>query len=302
MLERTKAVLQQGIDDGTHVGAQLSASLDGELHDLVLGFAAPGIPMTPDSMMIWFSMSKATCAVAVAQQWELGRIRLDDPVVRYLPEFGAHGKDRITIRHLLTHTAGIRFIDGFLESWPWRESMADSVARISNGKPERDWLPGERAGYHPTSGMAVLGAIVGVVDGRSYDRYVREAIFEPLGMDDCWVGIPPERFAAYGDRIGIMHNTKIDPPKPMHIDSAAVTANPMPGANGRGPMRQLRRLYEMFLGEGTRDGAEILEPTPWPPSARHRTQLLDETFGVVMDWGLGLAIDSYAMGRHCSQR
>ena len=66
----------------------------------------------------------------------------------------------------------------------------------------------------------------------------------------------------------------------------------MPGANGRGPMRQLRRLYEMFLGEGTRDGVEILEPTTVAAiSARHRTELLDETFGVVIDWGLGLAID-----------
>jgi CubicO group peptidase (beta-lactamase class C family) len=80
-------------------------------------------------------------------------------------------------------------------------------------------------------------------------------------------------------------------------------ANPMPGANGRGPMCQLRRLYEMFLGEGTRDGVEILEPTTVAAiSARHRTELLDETFGVVLDWGLGLAIDSYAMGRHCSRR
>ena len=66
--------------------------------------------------------------------------------------------------------------------------MAESVARICAAKPERDWEPGERAGYHPTSGMAILGAIVEIVDGRSYDRYVREAIFEPLGMDDCWVG------------------------------------------------------------------------------------------------------------------
>src|SRR4051794_11168348 len=274
-LERTRAVLQAGIDDGTHVGAQLSVFLDGDVHDVVLGIAAPGnegvgVAMTDDSMMIWFSMSKATCAVAVAQQWELGRVRLDDPVVRFLPDFAAHGKHRITVRHLLTHTAGIRFADGFLESKPWRESAAESVARICAAKPERDWEPGMRAGYHPTSGMAILGAIVGIVDGRPYDRYVREAIFEPLGMDDCWVGMPPDRFTAYGDRIGVMHNTKRPsgrepdgrtstaehssfgegergwkehPPKPLKIDNAVASARAMPGANGRGPMQQLRRLY-----------------------------------------------------------
>src|SRR4051794_8114825 len=97
MLHTTEKVLQRGIDDGTHLGAQLSVSYAGEVHDLALGIAAPPkegrvVAMTPDSMLIWFSMSKATCAVAVAQQWELGRVGLDDPVVRYLPAFGAHGK------------------------------------------------------------------------------------------------------------------------------------------------------------------------------------------------------------------
>jgi CubicO group peptidase (beta-lactamase class C family) len=69
----------------------------------------------------------------------------------------------------------------------------------------------------------------------------------------------------------------------------------MPGGNGRGPMYQLARMYEHL--------DEVLAPvTIAAISARHRTDMEDETFGMVVDWGLGLAIDTYAMGRHCSHR
>jgi CubicO group peptidase (beta-lactamase class C family) len=77
----------------------------------------------------------------------------------------------------------------------------------------------------------------------------------------------------------------------------------MPGANGRGPVNQLARLYEALLGHGTRSGGQILSPvTVAAISARHRTEMLDETFGIVLDWGLGLNIDWYATGRHSSRR
>ena len=104
------------------------------LADLAVGGAREGVEMTTDSMMTWFSMTKAVTAVAVAQQWERGALDIEAPVVRYLPEFAGDGSDpakgRITIRHLLTHTAGIPNADAILESTPWRESRAESLARI----------------------------------------------------------------------------------------------------------------------------------------------------------------------------
>src|SRR5262245_65386892 len=77
----------------------------------------------------------------------------------------------------------------------------------------------------------------------------------------------------------------------------------MPGANGRGPIRQFARFYEMLLGDGERDGVRLLSPVMVAAiSARHRTEMIDEVFGVVLDWGLGFAVDTFAMGRHCSRR
>ena len=110
------ASLVDGIERGLHPGAMLYVSVDGKpIADIGVGEARAGTPMTPDSMVVWFSMTKPSVAVSVAQQWERGALELDDPVVRHLPEFGAHGKDIITIRHLLTHTAGIRPADAVIE-------------------------------------------------------------------------------------------------------------------------------------------------------------------------------------------
>jgi CubicO group peptidase (beta-lactamase class C family) len=296
-------VLEQGIAEGTHIGAQLYVSHRGAVvADLALGRARSDVEMRTDSMMTWFSMTKAVTAVAVAQQWERGALDPDDLVMRHLPEFGVAGKEGVTIRHLLTHTAGLANADGIFEGTPWLESRADNLARIYAATPAYE--PGTRAGYHPAAGMSVLGEVVARVSGVPYDRYVREEIFGPLGMADCWVGLPSDRYEAYGDRIGLMHTTSGDAPERLRgMDSARVLAQPMPGANGRGPMNQLGRFYEMLVGLGARDGVRVLAPvTVASIAARHRTEMLDETYGVVMDWGLGLVIDWYATGRHSSRR
>ena len=303
-LARTRAVIERGIAERTHIGAQLSVAHDGRVYDMAVGEARPGVAMTTDSMMIWFSMSKATCAVAIAQQWERGRLRLDEPVATFIAEFAQNGKESVTIRHLLTHTAGFPWACGIMTGKPWRESVADNRARIYAAPLEPGWRPGHRAGYHPTSAHTVLGALVETLDGRSYDRYVREEIFEPLGMIDSWIGMPAERFDAYGDRIGEMQNTAESATQGLlGIDTRAVAPLPIPGANGRGPMRELRRLYEMFLGEGAHGDVRLLSPqTVAALGARHRVGMIDETFGIDINWGLGLAVDSYIMGRHCSPR
>jgi len=304
---RVVEVLEQGISDGTHIGAQLYVSCGGRvLADLALGRARDGVEMTTDSMMTWFSMTKAVTAVAVAQQWERGAVDLEAPVVEYIPEFAGSAADpakrRITIRHLLTHTAGIADADGMSASHPWRESRAENLARIYAAPT--DYEPGTRAGYHPAAGMSVLGEVVTRVSGAPYEQYVRDEIFGPLGMTDCWVGIPEHRYEAYGERIGHMHVTESGTAVRLAgIDAPRASATPMPGANGRGPVNQLARFYDMLLGQGARAGVRILSPvTVAAISARHRTEMVDEGYGVVMDWGLGLVVDWYATGRYSSRR
>ena len=314
-LDKTIERLEAGIAEGLHLGAQLYVSLDGEVvADRAVGEARPGRPMEADDLTLWLSSTKPTAAVALATLWEAGEVALDDPVARFVPEFAAGGKEGVTLRHLLTHTSGIRMLD---VGWP-REEWDAVIAKIAGRKLEPRWEPGRKAGYHMSSSWFVLGEVIRRVDGRPYDRFVREEVFEPLGMDDAWVGMPAERWSEYGDRIVPMFNTEVphapgSPPEHRwHREEWVV--RPSPGGNGRGPIRELGLFYESLLAGGAspKTGERVLTPqTVEAMSARHRVGLYDHTFRHVMDWGLGFIVNSaiydepdlpYAYGPHASRR
>lgn len=313
-IPRTRQAIEIGIREGLHLGAQLFVSLRGEpVADGALGDDRPGVPLTPDHLMLWLSSTKPVAAVAVAQLWERAKLELDDPVARHIPEFGAKGKERITLRHLLTHTGGIRILD---VGWP-RDSWEEIVARICAMKPEPRWVPGEKAGYHQASSWFVLGEVIRRIDGRPFDRYAREEIFEPLGMADSWIGMPRDRYLLYREtgRIGAMWDVDKagpTPPTPHGWNTEARCVSVHPGGNGYGPMRELGRFYEMLLQRGSLGGKRILSPQSVEAlTARHRVGMIDNTFKHVLDWGLGFIPNSalydpetvpYAYGHHASRR
>src|SRR5687768_6546918 len=106
-------VFEGGVRTGLHLGAQLYVSWRGEVVlDFACGEAREGVPMRTDSVVQWFSSGKPLTAMAVAQLYEKGLVRIEAPVMDYVPEFGRNGKDAITLEHLLTHTGGFRKADG----------------------------------------------------------------------------------------------------------------------------------------------------------------------------------------------
>ena len=263
--------------------------------DAAVGEARPAVAMTPDTLMLWMSATKPITAVCVAQLWQRGLLQLDDPVAKHIPAFAAHGKDRITLRHLLTHTAGIRGAAGNWSREPW-ETI---IAKICDAKIEPGWIPGQKAGYHLASTWFLLGELVRVLDGRALPQYVREELFLPLGMHDSWIGIPPKDYAAYGDRMGVLQDTAPAGParRPNSFDNAETAATCRPGGNGRGPIRELGRFYEMLLAHGTLDGVTILSPqTVEAITARQRVGMFDHTFKHIIDWGLGIIVNSNQYG------
>ncbi len=308
-LPLTHRLLEEGIAGGLHLGAQLYVSQrGGVVADLAVGDARPGEPLTREHLMLWLSSTKPLAAVAVAQLWERGLVGLDDRVARHIPEFAQGGKDGITLRHLLTHTGGFR---GFELGFP-EASWDEILERVCRLRIEPRWVPGEKAGYHMSSSWFVLGELVRRLDGRPFPRYVREEILEPLGMGDCWVGMPAARFRAYGARIAPLWATEPAPPQVHAWTNEAHLTACSPGGNGCGPARELARLYEMLLGGGSLDGRRIVSPqTVEALTARQRTGMLDHTFRKVMDWGLGMIPNPaiygdpdvpYAYGRHASRR
>jgi CubicO group peptidase (beta-lactamase class C family) len=309
-LERACRVIESGIERGLHVGAQLYVSHNLEpVADLAFGVARDGVAMTPETIMLWMSATKPITVVALAQVWERDKIALDDPVAKYIPAFGAKGKDRITIRHVLTHTGGFRAAVG-----PWTADPWDSIiAQICDVEIEPGWIVGQTSGYHIAPAWYLLAEIVRRVsaDGRPYSQYVREEVLEPLKMRDTWIGMPAERWREYGDRIAPMHfGSTVKPPglypyAPWSNSSEAVAIE-RPGGNGRGPIHDLGRFYEAMLagGEGV-----ITPQTIEAISARHTVGRPDKTLGYRLDRGLGVVLDSkdYGLesawyGTRCSRR
>ncbi|MEM1203162.1 MAG: serine hydrolase domain-containing protein [Acidobacteriota bacterium] len=324
-LPRTRALLEQGIERGWHLGAQVYVSRGasggptssalglgrGELAvgELAVGERGPGLPMETDTLNIWLSSTKPITATALAVLWQRGLLDLDHPVARYVPEFAARGKDGITLRHLLTHTGGIRMLN---IGWP-EASWDEIVATVCAGRPEPRWRPGHKAGYHLASSWFVLGEVVSRVAGHPFPEFVRAELFEPCGMHDTWIGMPEDRFEAYGDRIGRMYASVNGKRTERGWHRMPHVVGCSPGGNGYGPIRELGRFYEMLLRRGvTEQGHRLLQPATLEAlTTPHRVGLYDHTFKQKLDWGLGFIVNSahygaelvpYGYGRHASRR
>ena len=177
-----------------------------------------GRPMQPDTIHRIYSMSKPVTSVAVMMLYEEGRILLSDPVAKYLPEFakmkvGVEQKDPatgqmtlttvparrpITIRDLLRHTSGLTygFFGDTLVDRQYRQekilselNLAEFVTHVA--KLPLLFEPGTKWNYSVS--VDVLGRLVEVVSGRSFDQYLQERIFTPLQMTDTGFYVPPAK-------------------------------------------------------------------------------------------------------------
>ncbi|WP_428389528.1 serine hydrolase domain-containing protein [Mucisphaera sp.] len=298
-LARLGMVIEEGIEKGLHLGAQVAVSVgDGEVIEAGFGELRPGAAMRLDGVLPWLSATKAVAAVAIAQLWELGRIDLDEPVASYVPEFGTRGKEGVTVRHVLTHTGGFRAAP---YEFP-RDDWATILAAVCDARLEPDWVPGEKAGYHITTGWFVLGELVQRVSGQSFPDYVRSHLFEPLGMMDSYVGMPVEVYQGLRGRLAVVPDTSKKAWRDGGADRAwtgeAFLTGCSPASNGCGPARELLRFYEALRNGGELDGVRILEDeTVELFTARHRVKLFDHTFKATMDWGLGFILDSKEYGK-----
>lgn len=171
------------VDAGVLPSCQLAAGLDGE----VVAFEAIGDATTRTRYSI-FSATKAFVAAAAWRQMADGLLSPTDRVVDHFGEFGAEGKDVVTVEQLLTHTAG--FPQAPMPPRTW----ADRAARVERMATWRlDWEPGSRFEYHPTSAHWVLGEVLARIDGLDHRDVVRRRVLDPLGLTDTTLGTPVER-------------------------------------------------------------------------------------------------------------
>lgn len=325
-LPRTLDRLLQGLEDRLHLGAALFVSLRGQtVADLVLGEAAPGELLTHHHLLPYLSSGKPLTALAIAWLWERKLLKLDDPVVRFLPHVTGGGKDAITLRHCLTHTAGLR---NAISAWT-RQHPSDIQNTLARAAVEPGWTVGKTAGYHVASTWYLLGQVVHAVATKPLEAFLREFILTPLGMTSVRLTFTPDQWHDPSLRRMVMHDTSKSyiirspastepesprgpevfpgppsagteatadhdrqPPAPMSWENPDVAATPRPGSGFRGTARDLARLYEFLLGYFEPPTHVLGHTTREALTTRHRVGLTDLTFRAKVDWALGFICES----------
>jgi CubicO group peptidase (beta-lactamase class C family) len=233
---------------------------------------------------------------------ERGALRMDDPVCEYIPEFGCHGKDVITIRHILAHRAGVpntppESMDPDLLARP-----DEIVAMLCEQRPL--WRPGTRLGYHAVTTGFLLGEIVRRVSGRDIRTYMADEMMRPLGMRWMCHGVAPEEV----DLVARCYRTGPPPVPPIStllhralgIDyaTAVETLNDprfltsvFPSANVVATADELSRFFEMLRRGGDLDGARVLTPRTVKRAVAEQSYLeLDLTLVLPFRYSMGFML------------
>lgn len=241
-----------------------------------------GLPCTSDVQFPLYSFTKSITATVAAMVQQEGRIDYDDPVVKYIPEFAANGKEAITLRHLLTHSAGIPSIP--LEYVDDEESWQQVVATVS--KAPLEWEPGSKTFYHAISGMLIVADVVRrVSDNKTWKDICTERVFVPLDADGFTLN--PD-FSS--PAVAVAPPPK-DFPCPIDKEHFPFVGHPSGGAHGR--PRDILKLLNMNLNGGVWRGEILLKPETLAEMHRiqYQTQI-DEALRAGRSqahefWGLG---------------
>lgn len=290
--------------------------------DLWGGVARPGAaggepePWQRETAQVLRSVTKGLTATAALLLAERGGLDLDAPVAAYWPEFEQAGKERIPVRWLLSHRAGLPALDeplGRAAVLDWEPAAAAVAAQAPA------WEPGTAHGYHPYTFGWLVGEVVRRASGRTVGRYFAEEIARPLGLD-LWIGLP----AGAASRVGRLADVPAPAPvaaggsaglrlrpKPavreayrdpasltsrafgsvraeVDLNDPEVQAAEVPGAGGIGTARSLARFYAALVGPV--DGsphAPLLGPEARARAAAPAAEGPDRVLVVGTSFGLG---------------
>jgi len=299
--------MQQFVDRGEIAGA---VTLVGR-RDRVVSLEAVGYrdlaakaPMQPDTMFRIASMTKPITAAGIMILVDERKLSIEDPVEKHLPEFRgiqvvlkrskegvilAKPSRPITVRDLLTHTSGMpgglppELADLYLKR---DRTLAEAVRAFA--KRPLDFEPGTKWAYCNV-GIDTLGRIIEVASGQSYEAFLEERVFRPLGMvDTCFYPKP-----AQAARIAVTYAVeqgKLVPAKSAILGPPAGAKYPIPAGGLYSTAADLARFYRMTLGGGSLEGTKVLSPASIAAMTRLQTGELSTGFTSGMGFGLGFAV------------
>ena len=298
-------------DAGREVGASFAATLDGDVVvDLWGGHAdsARTRPWERDTIVNVFSTSKAMTALCALILVDRGQLDLDAPVARYWPEFAVAGKERITTRHLLTHSAGLAAIRQPLPTaalYDWHRMTAALAAEAPW------WEPGSASGYHALTYGYLVGEVVRRITGTTLGAFFREEVAARLSAD-FHIGLAPSEDARVAEMVPATAEETaaagpaavVDPESlfgrvlgnpPMRAEFANQPAwrrAEIPAANGHGNARSVARVMALLACGGALDGVRLLSEQTLANAIAEQRHARDLILALSMRWGLGFMLTS----------
>ena len=306
---QVQQAIDRRVEAGTERGVLVAVDRDGEQGvDAVAGLAAPaaGRPVDAGTVFYNYSVVKGATATIAHILAERGLFGYDTPVAELWPDFAAHGKQAVTVRQVLDHTAGVPGIplDTTVEDLCDWDKMCAAIADA-----ELWWEPGTKVGYHAYTFGYIVGEVVRRATGKPISQVLAEEVAGPLGVaGELWFGMPASeqhRLAPLEDEPGaaeaaaqMMASLPPDLPMfkagpPESFPNAAfgnrpdVLAADIP-AGGKTSARAIARMYAALLGEV--DGVRLLTPERLAEATAVSSSGTDEVFGMPTTWGLGYGI------------
>src|SRR5437870_6629264 len=295
------------VDSGAERGLQVAVYQGGEqIVDAVAGVADPasGRLYASETPVYCYSVCKAAASTLVHMLAERGAFGYETRVAEVWPEFAAHGKERVTVRHVLNHTAGVPGIPltTTIEDLCDWDKMCSAIAHA-----ELWWEPGTKIGYHAYTFGYIVGEIIRRVTGKPISQFLREELSGPLGVDtELYFGMPRSEH----HRLAVLEDTPMlpdfqmpaMPPDLPMLSSAPMSLMPNAAfgnredtlaadipAGGKTSARAIARMYAALLGEV--DGVRLLSPERLREATSAPVSGVDEVFGMPTTWTLG-----YSMG------
>lgn len=307
--EPLKKLLQEKLDKDEELGVCVTINIEGKnVVDLYGGYSDEAKSKAWDENTITnvWSSTKTVAAFATLLLHERGLLNVDDPVAKYWPEFGENGKDKVLIRHLLSHTSGV---SGWEEKVTGQQAadLSHSVPLLAKQAPW--WEPGTASGYHMLCYGHHLGEVVRRVTGKPMKEFVATEIAGPMGAD-FQVGVQDKDLPRVSDVIppppSDVDFSKIPPDSPAGKTFPNPILNPldansdwwrkadMSGANGHTNSRGINKILSAISNGGTVDGKKWLSQSTIDTIFRQQSNGPDLIVGVPLNFGIGYGISGPA--------
>ena len=298
-------ILSANIDSGADVGASVAVVHNGEMVvDLWGGWVDTNhsAPWGKDPITNVWSSTKTQMALCALMLADRGQLDLDAPVATYWPEFAANGKEKVLVRHLLSHTSGVSGWEQPItvdDLYDWEKSTAKLAAQAPW------WEPGSQSGYHALNQGHLVGEVIRRVTGKKLGEFFRDEVAKPLDLD-FHIGLAPSEFGRVSNVI---------PPPPLPIDMSTLDPNsvvvktftgPAPGAeaswtsewrqadigaaNGHGNARSLAWSQSAISNGGVVKGKKFLSPKTIDNIFRVQADGLDQVLMAPVKFGIGYGL------------